>query len=61
MVESENLKMLINENSLLLLGSNWDGLGNTRWALVLVLGKTALGNHWNFRVAKMIEQSARLF
>ena len=54
----ENLKMLINENSLLLLGNNWDGLGNTRWALgwklgekfrpwalVLVLGKTALGNH----------------
>ena len=27
MVESENLKMLINENSLLLLGNNWDGMG----------------------------------
>ena len=27
MVESENLKILINENSLLLLGNNWDGMG----------------------------------
>ena len=27
MVESESLKMLINENSLLLLGNNWDGMG----------------------------------
>ena len=27
MVESESLKMLINENSLLLLGNNWGGMG----------------------------------
>ena len=27
MVENESLKMLINENSLLLLGNNWNGMG----------------------------------